>query len=93
MAWRISVSMMLLATAVVASAVACPQPLQPIDSEDQQTMQADYYGSCATIGYRNKCCPPFQNLSLCKARNGDCYCDMSCHHLGRCCSDAACNSK
>ena len=94
MAWQIPVSM-LLAVAIIASAVACPQPLQPTEYQQVPQSTNRHTGSCASIGYNTKCCPPYEDEDdrdrLCKARDGNCYCDMLCHLSVDCCDDSACN--
>ena len=46
-----------------------------------------YTGTCASIGYSTKCCPPGES---CTATNGNCSCDASCHTNQECCKDVFC---
>lgn len=49
---------------------------------------ATYTGTCASIGYSTKCCPPGLD---CTAKDGNCTCDTSCHnHKNLCCKDVFC---
>ena len=80
--------MMIFASAVfvavsLASAYAQP-PLPPMSS-----------GTCASIGYSDKCCPQSSNsATACRASDGNCNCGHDCHLLNNndCCSDVACPS-
>lgn len=44
-------------------------------------------GSCASINYSTKCCPPGGN---CNATDGPCHCGSECHRLEDCCTDVFC---
>ena len=44
-------------------------------------------GTCASINYADKCCPPDES---CVAADGDCECNAGCHNLGNCCGDVHC---
>ena len=46
-------------------------------------------GTCASIGYADRCCPPGGN---CQASPGNCRCDASCHFDETCCQDIFCSS-
>ena len=54
-----------------------------------QSQYADpvYSGSCASIDYSEKCCPPGES---CKAMDGNCYCNADCHDDNDCCDDIFC---
>ena len=47
-----------------------------------------YTGTCASIGYANKCCPPGRD---CQASDGNCTCNVSCHSPEKCCKDVFCH--
>ena len=61
------------------------QSEQPIHISNQ-----NYHGSCASIGYSAKCCPPGES---CEASDGNCTCSASCHnkHFNNCCEDVFCH--
>ena len=44
-------------------------------------------GTCASIGYSERCCPPGANYW---ASDSDCGCSADCHHFVDCCSDVSC---
>ena len=50
----------------------------------------NYSGTCASIGYSTKCCPPEEN---CQASDGNCRCSTDCHneYLDDCCEDVFCH--
>ena len=57
--------------------------------------QPTYSGTCASIGYSTKCCPPSSGSGdPCKASDGNCRCDGKCHSEYRndCCEDVFCIS-
>ena len=60
------------------------QSEQPIHISNQKDS-----GSCASIGYSAKCCPPGES---CEASDGNCKCSASCHNkkLNNCCEDVFC---
>ena len=49
-----------------------------------------YSGSCKSIDYSAKCCPPGET---CKASDGDCSCKADCHDedFNDCCDDVFCH--
>ena len=58
-------------------------------SIDVATIAATISGTCASIGYTTRCCPPDED---CMAADNDdgtdaCYCSSDCHVFGDCCSD------
>ena len=50
----------------------------------------NHHGSCASIGYSAKCCPPGES---CEASDGNCKCSTRCHNklLNNCCKDVFCH--
>ena len=48
----------------------------------------NHHGTCASIGYSTKCCPPGES---CEASDGNCKCKMDCHTYKDCCEDVFCH--
>lgn len=53
-------------------------------------LNPNYSGTCASVGYSTKCCPPGET---CQASDGKCKCGTDCHleHLDDCCGDVFCH--
>ena len=51
------------------------------------TLVTGHTGTCASIGYSDRCCPPGAN---CQASDGNCKCSADCHLYEDCCSDVSC---
>ena len=58
---------------------------QPIHVSNQ-----NHHGTCASIGYSTKCCPPGES---CEASDGNCKCSASCRsqYFNNCCEDVFCH--
>ena len=86
MKWKIFISLFIAISLVSHSAYAQP-PLPPMPSM--------LTGTCASIGYSDKCCPQSSNsATACRASDGNCNCGYDCHlsHVNDCCTDVACPS-
>ena len=76
MAWLITVKLITL--------------LMFVGLSQSEYINPEYSGTCASIGYSTKCCPPGEP---CQASDGNCRCSADCHYeyLKDCCEDVFCH--